>query len=240
MPVDRYFVEGNYQPFEELLIEGNEFHHLHHVLRSREGDFIEIFNGKGFLGKGHLIHLDKKKAIIKLEKVFQEPSPKNELILAQALPRMNKLDWILEKGTELGVTEFWLFPGKRSEKKCQTVDQIEKLKHHLVAAAKQSGRLHLPIIHMMPALSKWNFTPDRLSFFGDIEESALPLFHYVNAIQEHSKILFCVGPESGFHPEEIELLQKQGFLGVRLNPFILRTETAALSAVAILAHLKFY
>lgn len=164
-----------------------------------------------------------------------EAPPPYRLILAQAIPRTNRLEFILEKGTELGMTEIWLFASARSERRNFSEHQEARLKNITIAALKQCGRLFLPTIVMLPQIKDWPKLPYP-AFFGDTQPSA-PIL--ASAFQKHDgcqEVLFCIGPESGFTPEETTLLQTHGANGVKLHPNILRTDTAALAALSLLSH----
>lgn len=232
MPAERYFTPDPLETGQVLFLEEKEFHHLSHVMRSREGDVVEIINGLGELAEGRIETLKKRHAAIAILEVKKFPPPKNEIILAQAIPRPQKMDIIIEKGTELGVTHFYLFPGILSERKEVSENLQQKLKVRAIAALKQCGRTWLPEIALKPPLDKWN-PPEFPSFFGDIRKGA-PLFH--TAWESHHCTAFFVGPESGFDAREVALLESWGSKGVQLNPNILRTETAAIIAVGLIAH----
>lgn len=225
MPAERFYFDA---PFTETVaLKGEEFHHLARVMRAKVGDSIELVNGKGALAKGVITSLHSDAAEVKISSVFQDPKKHPQIILAQGLSRQNHLEWIIEKGTELGVTSFWLFPGEKSEKK---EFKEKRLKHLAVSAMKQCGRLYLPSIEKKPPLSSWKPLSGSL-FFGDLE-SQMPL-----PKPQIEPIIFFVGPEKGFSPNELDILQKNlKALGVRLHENILRTETAGIVALAQISY----
>lgn len=231
MPAERFFIPGPLQAHQEVLLEGSEFHHLIHVMRLEAGERAEIVNGQGILAQGVLKRREKKQAVFLIESIAHEEKSPREIILAQALPRINRLDFIIEKGTELNATQFWLFPGQLSERRSLTEHQLERLQSLTVAAMKQCGRLFLPSILVKPTLDKWE-NLGLPSFFGDLRASA-PAFLQVQDANASS--LFFVGPESGFTDKEIERLDKLGATGVKLHSNILRTDTAALVALSIMS-----
>lgn len=240
MPVNRFYLPLPYRVGEVVYLEDVEFHHLHHVLRSREGDLVEIFNGCGDLATAFIESVEKKRALLKIEAFQNQAPPSYAITLAQAMPRANRLDFILEKGTELGVSHFVLFPGELGERKKQTEEQIDKLRSHLIAAAKQSGRLYLPTLEWRPSLTTWEAPDYDLGLYGDVSPAAPPFKNLQPLIEESSQVIFFVGPESGFHPKEIEKFREWGYIGVRLNENILRAETAAIAALTMLTHYKSY
>jgi len=229
MPHDRYYVDSPLHPKETISIEGSEFRHMH-VMRAKKGDTIELVNGKGQLAHASILDLQKKQASVHIESV-QEKIQLKKLILAQGVCRLNKLDLILEKATELGVTHFWLFAAERSEKKQMSSHQLERLQHITISAMKQCGRLDLPEIvfykslDLMPSFSG-------SCFFGDVRENPPSLLQFLPLKKE---ALFCVGPEKGFSTHEVSILEKRNYQPVHLSNNILRTETAALVGISLLS-----
>jgi len=237
MPAERFYYPHSLGKEDNIVLEDQEFHHLVNVMRNRLDDIIEVINGIGQIANARLSSIEKKRALLTVETVFTEEPSKLKLILAQAIPRLNRLETILEKCTELGMTEIWLFPGAHSEKKEFSENQLERLQHILISATKQCGRLFLPKLISMPPIKKWQTFPIP-AFFGDVEPEA-PLLediwkHHFEA--EAYEALMCIGPESGFNDEEIALLKKFGAEGVSLHRNILRTDTAAIASLALLSH----
>lgn len=237
MPAERYFINADLYPYQQPEISGSEFHHLVHVMRTRKGDAVELVNGKGVLAQAIVHDLAKDKARFEIQEVYQEPASPCRLILAQALSKQNRLDVILEKGTELGVDEFWLFPGHHSSKKECYPSQLDRAYTITIAAMKQCGRLDLPSIAVKPSIDQWEeFTPSS-AFFGDLDPTA-PLFE-IAWKRLHSSTypsVFITGPEGGFSQHEIDALKELNATGVKLHPYILRTETASIMALSLLSH----
>jgi len=233
MPVDRFYTDQELSLNAIVEISDKEFHHMTRVLRKEVGDPLELVNGLGYLAQCRIDSIAKRSCSVLIEDIAHFSEPKTEIILAQAFTRPQKLDDIIEKGTEIGVSQFWLFPGKLSEKKALTENQMSRLNHITTSALKQSGRLWLPEIHLKAPLVKWT-PPDCPFYFGDVSPEAPKLPTLLNP---SSRVLFCVGPESGFDQGEIEQLRLLGGCGVSLNANTLRTETAAIVAVGILAAL---
>jgi 16S rRNA (uracil1498-N3)-methyltransferase len=225
MPADRFFVSTPLK--NNLSLEGEEFHHLAKVMRVRMGETIEIVNGQGELAKAELVSLDKQSCELKILSHQKFPPPEQSLILALALTRPASLEWTLEKSTELGATEFWLFPGERSEKKKLSDSQLHRFETILINALKQCGRLYLPKIVLKPSLQEWE-PPTGSPYFGDISPQA-PLLRGPFA----KTVIFFIGPEKGFSPLEAQvLLEKFRAHPISLHENILRAETAAITALS--------
>ena len=220
MPIDRFFYPHSLS-VPSIVLEDEEYRHLS-VMRIRPGDEIEIVNGQGDVAKARL----KNGAQLEILSHEHRPPPQYELILAQALTKPASLEWIIEKGTELGVAAFWLFPGDRSEKKSLSPNQEQRLHNLTISALKQCGRLYLPSLVLKPPLKQWS-KPQGALFFGSLSPEAPVLS------KPSSTMTFVVGPEKGFSAEESVLLQQtlQG-QGVKLHDNVLRAETAAITALA--------
>ncbi len=230
MPAHRFFLDTTFSE-KTALLTGDEFHHLKNVMRARTGDTIEIVNGKGTLVHAHLIEIKNSSALLEITQKIDQPPPSHTLILAQAFTRPALLDWIIEKGTELGADEFWLFPGEQSEKKELSPHQIDRLHTLTLSALKQCGRLYLPSIHLKPSLSEWE-KPKGTLLFGSLQPHAQTLQK-----KYPSPVIIVIGPEKGFSAKEETLLEtKLQGAAVTLHRNILRAETAALSALSLLSY----
>lgn len=228
MPAERYYIDDDFIS-KTVIVGGQEFSHLSHMMRSKPSHPIELVNGRGKLAKATLKSMGKSEVELNILEVHQDTKKHPKIILAQALPKQNHLDWIIEKGTELGASEFWLFTGDFSEKQDFREDRLKNL---AIAAMKQCGRLDLPPIVQKPPLSQWKPLPGT-SFFGDTNPTS-PLLSKPSA----EPITFFVGPEKGFSPSEIEILVKSLYAkGVKLHDNILRTETAGIVALSLLHYL---
>lgn len=236
MPIDRFFYDSPLTPQQEVHLEGKEFHHLVHVTRAKPDEVVELVNGKGQLAYASLKKTEKRHATLDIEKVLEEPKPSFFIILAQAIPRISRLDFIIEKGTELGLTELWLFPGHHSERKNLSENQLDRLRAITIAAMKQCGSLYLPKITLKPSLSKWE-SIQFPSFFGDLSPDAPPLFQTWQQHPPKDGILFFIGPEGGFSDEEEEILRNFDAKGVKLHHNILRTDTASLAALTLISQM---
>lgn len=234
MPHERFYLKESFKENETYQIRNQEFHHLAHVMRMREGEDLELVNGMGFLANASIVQMRKDHAEVQVEQVFFQEPVSTSLFLAQAIPKPNRLEVILEKGTELGVDYFWLFNSQNSFKKDFNANQMERLNLILISAMKQSGRLYLPELSYFRNLEEC-FPPDNSQpFFGDISPEAPPL---CSVIEKGKTTIFYVGPESGFTSSEIQIMQKMKIRGVKLHRNILRTETAAMAACALISHL---
>ena len=144
-----------------------------------------------------------------------------------------KMDLILEKGTELGISEFIFFFSKNSSIKKISKNKVERMKNITISAIKQCKRLDLPNISIVKDIKKVKLQKN--SFFGDIRNNATFLLDILEKPIKNS-ILFFIGPEKGFSKEEMSFLEKQA-KGVSLSNNTLRSETAAISFSSIISHI---
>lgn len=235
MPAERFFFNGPLNNEPIITLKEGEFHHLAHVMKLVSNDELELVNGRGILAKGVILSIKKEKAEIKIISFQQEEPKPPHLFLFQAYCKQNKLDFILEKGTELGVNVFYFFPGERSGKKEWFPSQSERAHALTVAAMKQSGRLFLPEVKLMPKITEWSSIPP-LAFFGDLDPEAQLFTKEWEQRTGASSAAFITGPESGFSDKETESLKQLGAIGVKLHSNILRAETASIVALSLLSH----
>lgn len=226
MPVERFFSPNTLITGEQCCLEGQEFYHLSRVVRCREKEVVEVVNGRGQLGVARVERIEKQRALLLITSVREEAAGKT-VILAQGIPRLNRLEFILEKGTELGATSFWLFPGEWSEKTEFSQNQKERILAITIGAMKQCGRLDLPPILFKPPLASWG-TPEHPLFYGDTDPAAPPLRPPVP-----SPLILLVGPERGLSPREQDHLKAIGAEGISLNKNTLRTDTAAIAFLSL-------
>lgn len=231
MPDNRFFIDAPL--VEEVVLQDEEMRHIL-VMRPEIGDTLELINGKGDLAQGRITAIHKKEISIQITSHHHEPEDPVKLIIAQGMPKLPRLDIILEKGTELGMTELWLFPADRSEKVGLSANQNDRIRKILIAATKQCGRLYLPKIHMIDPIANWKTTSYSL-FYGAFGDD-IPTFASVLKTPPQDGMVFVVGPESGLSSKEEKLLDKLGAKGVSLHKNILRTDTAPLAALTLMSN----
>ena len=236
MPVERFYIDTSLEDKQVITFEGEEFHHLAHVLRIRPKETIEVINGRGYLAFIYIESVEKNKATGKVTSVSYTPAPPYSLILAQAIPRQPRLEYIIEKAVELGITELWLFPGRYSEKTTFSSSGKDRVFHIISSAMKQCGRLHIPKVVFLPNIEKWSTPLPKSSFFGDTRKEAPPFILSLTR-QNPSSILLTIGPEKGFHAEETLYMQEKLLMqGIHLHSNILRTDTAAICGLSLASY----
>ena len=197
--------------------------------RLRAGEEVVVFNGTGRQWRGP-IRFDQQGAYVALvstETPLVEPPVR--MTLVQALVSPEKLDWIVEKAVETGVSEIVLTPAARSVTKLageRLEKRLQKLRDIAVSAAEQCGRNVVPEIRGASSFKE--------AMLGTQADRRLVLApgaaHGTRLTGEEKSVAFAVGPEGGFSPEEIDLAEEAGWLAVLLGPRVLRTETAGIAA----------
>jgi 16S rRNA (uracil1498-N3)-methyltransferase len=225
---DRFYTADALGPGEYALT-GAEAHHLAAVRRFAPGERVILFNGDGHDYPSEIISVGKR--MVALNVLAREPADRElgfPLVVGCALPKGDRADFLIEKLTELGVTRFVPLITVRAVVQPKAA-VVEKFARAVIEASKQCGRNRL--MHVDPP-RKWD---DFLSL-ADLPASRMVLHTGLGltrlATSEGSAI--AIGPEGGFTSEEISLALAKGWLAVSLGPRVLRVETAAIAAAALL------
>lgn len=235
MPLNRFYSPNILQEGQKITICGREAMHISRVLRKSEGDLVELTNGSGTLSVASIERISAKQIELHIQRSQLVKKSTPEMILVQPLLHKSKLEWILEKATELGVDQFWFFTAKRGLQKTLSVATAQRFDSIVIAASKQSGRVWFPKIHSYLSLEDVPIPFSSTCYFGTIDKDTPPIS--ISSGQPDPVIL-CVGPESGWSHEEIKVLQDEfQAIPFAFNRNVLRTETASVSGIAILQYL---
>lgn len=249
MRLTRVHIDAPLAAGMQLQLPADAGNHLLRVLRLRPGDGCVLFNGDGHDYHALLLDGDRRKAVVRIDQAVPvvNESPLR-LVLLQSIARGEKMDWILQKATELGVAQVLPVSSERSEVRLDAARADKRLQHWqsvVIAACEQSGRARVPqvapilplaeaLAGLPPAAQRLLLDPDAAGSVADLPvPSAGNVEAGVGGGAEASMIL-AVGPEGGWSPRDREQLTGAGFTGLRMGPRILRTETAGLAAIAAL------
>lgn len=222
----------------EIVIDGQEaWHHLRHVLRLQEGDVLQIFNAKRDEATGRIIRVGRRQVRVGIESVRHYVPRPPLIILACAIPKKSKFEWIIEKATELGVDEIIPLETERTEVRLKGDQGKRKAgRYQTVAihAAQQSQRPEVPVIQ--PA-SGFTSVLDRLSreavvLIPSLTGERQNILKAFQAIPSPERIAFLIGPEGDFTPQEYALARDYQCLPVSLGETVLKVDTAAVISVA--------
>jgi 16S rRNA (uracil1498-N3)-methyltransferase len=232
----RFLAHGIRESGQLVQLEGDEFHHLCRVLRLKVDDEISLFDGAGRGFAAKIVGLTRDAAQVLLgpeEPAYLESAL--PLTLLAALSKGEKLEWIVQKATELGVREIRPVYTERSDvRPVRGRGDGKTLRWRRVAleACKQSGRMRLPVIHDPQDLGEVMATGEGVRGFMLDPEAPAGGWHLV-AADPGASLVAAVGPEGGWSPREREGFREAGFIPLSLGPRILRTETAAVVAAAL-------
>ncbi len=227
---------------ESVRVEGERFHYLAHVLRLRAGDAVEVFDGRGRSFDAHIESADERGATLRLLSE-RRSRPLRRITVVQALPKADKLEQVLQHGTELGASAFVPVSSERVVSRPpdeRAAKRVERWRRIVEEAARQCGRADVPEVKPVRPLVEAvrALAPGTRTFVLDEEERALTLGEAFAPFRDGSDpVALVVGPEGGLSREEVDSLCRAGAVAVTLGRRILRTETAALAALAVLLHL---
>jgi len=228
-----------------ITLDGDESHHLSRVLRLKQGDHVFVFDGEGNEWECEIAGVSKREADLNvLRQLTEEVDSPLKLTLAQALVKGDKFDWVVQKTTELGVTRIVPLLTDHSETKLNKPRAEDKAEGRLqrwrrisLEAVKQSGRRRLVEIAEptpFPDFCQSNAAHHNLIFS---ERGGHPLREVAIELYRVNQLNLCVGSEGGWSEAELQSAAAHHFTPIHLGARILRTETAAIAAVALAQHL---
>jgi 16S rRNA (uracil1498-N3)-methyltransferase len=239
----RFFLSPDAFSQSELTLPEADAHHVRTVLKMAVGARLLLHDGIGGCYPAELIAVEKRVVMARLygprEPVATEPSV--SMIVCQALPKTGeKLEQVLEHGTEIGAAGFVLFSSERSsmnfEQRERREKKLERWREIVKTAAEQSGRGILPTVHWASGFAEAiQQTSAVTRFVLHLSEQAIALRAALETKATQNPIALFIGPEGGFSEAEAALAEKHRATLISLGPRVLRTETAALAALAQIA-----
>jgi 16S rRNA (uracil1498-N3)-methyltransferase len=237
MRIPRVYVDQDLRVSEGLLLNENASHYLSKVLRMQEGRELIVFNGQGGEYSAAIREVGKKQISIQINQ-FTEDNRQSplDLHLAIGISRGERMDWVLQKATELGVTHIIPLITERTEVKIKGEKQDKKMQHWqqiIISACEQCQRNLLPALHEPQLIDDWLKTVDT--------EYRFVLHHRnqqgLDSMAKPKSLTLLIGPEGGLTEEEIILAEHEKFQSLRLGPRVLRTETAPVAAISLVQYL---
>lgn len=234
MATPRIYTGQTLAPGQTFTLEPGASQHLARALRKVAGDQLTLFNGDGIDYAAELVNVERKAVVVQVNGVipghFESPLV---IHLGVAISRGERMDWVVQKATELGVAAISPLYTARSGVKLAGERADKKVRHWrniAISACEQCGRNRLPTIANPLDLSEWLVSteaPLRLVLHHRAAPAQTP-----QTAPENLALL--VGPEGGLSAAEIEAAEAAGYASLSLGPRVLRTETAPLAALAIL------
>lgn len=223
-------IQGN-----SIFLEHDEAQHCSKVLRCKINDIVEVLDGKGKMYEGTISSIQKQEVLIQIQEIKkQETAQKNKLSIA-ICPTKNpaRLEWFLEKATEIGIDSIFPIISKRTEK--QNI-KFERLQHIIASAAKQSGQLHFPILHPLQPLETLLSTANFSQKF--IAHCETEKQHLKDIYTPNKEVLVLIGPEGDFTSDEIKNALNKNYQPISLGNSILRVETAGVVACVTIQNIN--
>jgi len=234
MRIPRIYQPGALAPQQIIALADESANHVGRVLRMQSGDALILFNGDGFDYPALITETGKKSVLVqinaKLENQVESPL---KIHLGQGISRGDRMDFAIQKAVELGVTAITPLFTERcgvkldAERLQKRTEQWQKI---AISACEQSGRSVVPTVYPALNLDKWLGQPT--------EELKLTLDPWakdtIKTLTPVTAVRLVIGPEGGFSDREVQLTTSAGFVAVQLGPRVLRTETAALTAISAL------
>ena len=225
------FFQENLDRPEDLVVASEETRrHVVTVLRMQVGESILLTDGKGLEVEAQITKADKKTLEVKKGKTTRHDPPVRQIILAiSLLKNATRFEWMVEKATEIGITQFYPLLAERTERQHFRGDRLRQI---LISASMQSGRFHFPVLH----------EPISLASFADIDFSGNK--YIAHCMQGEKQVLtkldgdqiLLIGPEGDFSPTELEMAIEKGFQPVTLGNTRLRTETAGMVGAVMMCN----
>jgi len=241
MSANRFFVPASSFEGEQVRLSREQAHQVRHVLRLRPGDTIVVLDGRGTEYEVLLTTVSQKEAVGRVTSTRNAAGePRVQLTLFQSLLAREKFEWVLQKATEVGVTQVVPVLTERSLVRTKQIDEgkLDRWRRIVTEAAEQSHRGRIPKIE--PAI-----------LFGDVFSRFVDFDRFLIAAPSHTatlhealrgigreapSIALMIGPEGGFTNEEVAVAREKGAVAVGLGPRILRTETAAVVVSALVLY----
>ncbi len=209
---------------KEFALSEEESKHACRVLRLKIGDKVSLLDGNGRTFLAEILLDNPKKCLLKVLEIDFEPKETYSIHIAIAPTKNNdRLEWFLEKATELGVTDITLILTKNTERKVVKEDRLLKI---LVAAMKQSKRTYLPTLHETSSLKDFNKNHPQ----GAVAHCEETEKNKLTSLLKPENFPILIGPEGDFTSEEIKMVLESGYKPITLGKNRLRTETAGLYA----------
>ena len=211
--------------------------HVCRALRMRVGDPIILFNGDGNEYHAQLETVEKRRASVRILEVSQ-PAVESplQIRIGQSLSRGERMDYAVQKATEMGMQQMFPLFSERCEVKLNNERQDKRIRHWqqvAISACEQSGRCAVPTINAPQTLEQWVEQEDAELKLVLHHHTATPLGDFTPP----QSVALLIGPEGGLTEREVELARDHGFQPVAFGPRVMRTETAPVAALALLQHL---
>ena len=233
MRIPRIYTEQDLTAGTDMVLSGNAAHHAGRVLRMEAGQWLTLFNGDGLDYQAEILETGRKSLQVR---ITESADPGTEasltITLGQVMSRGDRMDYAIQKATELGVTHIQPLTSERCEVKLsgdRERKRIANWKQVAISAAEQCGRARIPDIASPLKLGEWLNACDQ-DLCLVLHDQGTPLG---DRTTKPDSVALLIGPEGGLAAHEIEMAQNAGFLPLALGPRVMRTETAPVAALSL-------
>lgn len=240
----RFFVDKPVRVQGEVTLYGQEAHHMQRVLRLGVGDTVDLLDGAGTQYRCKIAHRSREAVTVRILEVTEKTTESPlSLVMGQSLIKGDKMDFVIQKATELGVSEFMPFASARSVMRLEGLkreQRVNRWRRIAMAASKQCGRMiplevH-PVMEFDEVLEGGPAGAERIILWEREIRGVRAVLRGEDGAPAPRGVFFLVGPEGGFSEEEIRRAEETHFITVGLGPRILRAETAGLIFASILQY----
>lgn len=244
----RFFLSPEQLRSDSPCLVDSEAHHFQNVLRGKMGDRVTVFDGAGHECLCAAAKVEKNRVTLQIQQRHTVPPLPYLVTLAQAIPKGRNMDFILQKATELGVQRIVPLLSDRTVVHLESEDVGAKLarwKQITIEAAKQCGTSWLPVVEPPMCPREFFRSPRRsdLNLVASLQPDACSLRQILTDTEPRPfaqspirSVVLMIGPEGDFTPAELADARSAGFRPITLGPLVLRSETAAMYALSILAY----
>jgi 16S rRNA (uracil1498-N3)-methyltransferase len=236
----RFFISPGQISGSRITVTGGDVRHIAGALRMKPGETLVLCDGKGTEYVATISQIGQAELVAEIVREAKREMPYPRVTLGQGLPKSDKMDWIVQKATELGVSNILPLATERTIVKIKDEEKrINRWQKIAREAAMQSNRMDIPDIGQIVSFKEFlrSLTPDpRTLLLLPWEEGTEPIKNVLRQNAEVKNILILIGPEGGFSVAEADMAKSKGFHLVSLGPNILRTETAAIAVLSMIGY----
>ncbi|MCR4718823.1 MAG: 16S rRNA (uracil(1498)-N(3))-methyltransferase [Firmicutes bacterium] len=237
--MSRFFIPKENIAENKITVTGEDVLHISKVLRLKKGDFFTCCDGRGFDYYVKIAGISKTEVVCDIiDKQKSDTEPPIKVTLIQGIPKAAKMDYIIQKNTELGISEIYPCSLNRCISKTEKDKKTDRWQKIAKEAAQQSGRGIVPIIHNTINLKEAVeiLKKSDISFAAYECEDKNTLKNVLLSKENPKTVAFLIGPEGGFDVSEIEFLKNSGIAVISLGKRILRTETAGEAVLSMIMY----
>ncbi|MFA6095976.1 MAG: RsmE family RNA methyltransferase [Candidatus Paceibacterota bacterium] len=231
MRLHRFYIQAALQKGQQIALSDEKLlHQMRSVFRFQPGDTVILFDGDGRDYVSEIVSLTKSEGVLRVTQMTENAwKPRMKLAIAISMIKKDNFEWIVEKATELGVSEIIPLISERSEKKGWNRERAERI---MIEACEQSGRSDIPKLGEMMTLEDFMNTEKReVTVFHT--ENLSPIYE-TKANDSGKEIVALVGPEGGWSDKEVEAFRAKGYAIAKLSTPVLRAETAAIAIASVM------